>query len=142
MSTSPIGSSTNSQSVTKNGLAAMTSDQFLKVMMSELQNQDPLQPQDSGKLMDQVSSLRNIESQLQLEQKLSQLVLQDQIAAAGNLIGKMATGLDAQGQTLSGVVTSVRVENGAAILELDSGQALEMTRVTQIANAKVAPAKA
>lgn len=116
-------------------LAAMSSDDFLKIMLSELRNQDPFDPQDSGKLLDQMSSLRNIQSQLSLQESLQSLVTQNQIASAGGMIGKIVRGLDSGNQEVTGKVTSVRVQDNMAMLELDNGKLLEMGRVTAIANA-------
>jgi flagellar basal-body rod modification protein FlgD len=112
----------------------LSSEDFVKVMISELTNQDPLDPQDSGALLEQLSSLRNIESQLALQEQLGNLVLQNQIASAGSLIGKLITGQDANFDQIEGLVTSVRVEDGTVFLELDSGRTLSMDRVTEIAN--------
>lgn len=135
MSTTAIGSSTAATSTASaGGLGALSNDEFLKVMLTELGNQDPLNPQDTSKLLEQMSSLRNIESQLQLQQKLESLVLQNSISAAGGLIGKQVAGLSDDGSSLAGLVTSVRVQDGQAMLELDTGKTLPMKNVTEIAN--------
>lgn len=114
----------------------LSSDQFIKIMLSELTNQDPFQPQDSSKLLEQMSNLRNIESQLSLQDKLESLVLQGQVSQAGGMIGKVVAGLDASNNQIVGVVTSVRIESGKAQLELDTGKTLGMDRVTQIAGSE------
>ena len=111
----------------------LSSEEFIKIMLQELTNQDPFNPQDSGALLEQLSSLRNIESQLNLQTQLESLVLQNQVANAGGMIGKVVSGLDENNRNVSGLVTSVRVVNGRAILELDTGFAVPMTRVTEIA---------
>ncbi len=111
---------------------SMSSDDFIKVLTAELANQDPLDPQDSGALLEQLSSLRNIESQLSLQQQLESLVMQNQVAAAGGMIGKEVEGLDDQNNAVSGLVTAIRVEDGKAILELDSGKAINIDRVSRI----------
>ena len=72
----------------------LSSEQFIEVLFAELQNQDPFQPSDSGALLEQLSSLRNIESQLSLQTQMETLVSQNQLASAGNLIGKLVAGLD------------------------------------------------
>jgi flagellar hook assembly protein FlgD len=133
MSTGAIGGTTAAATPANDAFASLTSGDFIKVMMSELSNQDPFQPQDSSKLLDQFSSLRNIESSLQLQQKLSDLVLQNQISSAGGMIGKLVQGLDANNNQVQGQVLAVQVKNGAAVLQLDSGQSLDMSRVTAIA---------
>ena len=117
----------------------LSSDEFVKIMLTELSHQDPLDPQDSTALLEQLSSLRNIESQLALERQLEALVLQNQIAAASNLIGKTVEGIDARNDSVAGVVTAVRVQDGTAVLDLDSGAAIEMSRVTAISGPADAP---
>lgn len=128
------GSSSNASQSTSgaNRFGEMSTDEFVKVLMSELSNQDPLAPQDSGALLEQLSGLRNIESQLSLQKTLESLVLQNSIAGSANLIGKQVRGLDANNDEISGLVTSVRVEEGKAILELDNGKSLAADRLTEI----------
>lgn len=111
----------------------LKSEDFIKVLLTELTTQDPFDPQDSSALLEQLSSLRSIESQLSLQHGLEDLVLQNQVSAAGGLIGKLVSGLDSLNNTVEGLVTSVRVQDGQAILELDSGKTLAMDRVSGIA---------
>ncbi|MBI1336387.1 MAG: hypothetical protein GC164_05435 [Phycisphaera sp.] len=133
MSAGAIGGTSGAATTpTGGGFAAITSDQFIKIMVSELTKQDPLNPQDTSKLLEQLSSIRNIESQVNLQDQLESLVMQNQVASAGNLIGKVVTGLNDSNYQVSGLVTSVRVQDGNAILELDSGNSLSMDRVTLI----------
>ena len=118
-----------------NSFAELSSEEFVEVLFSELTNQDPFNPQDSQALLEQLSSLRNIESQLSLQKQLETLVLQNQLSSAGGLIGKLVAGLDANNDAVEGLVTSVRVQDGKAHLELDTGRLLPIDRLTQIADA-------
>ena len=121
--------------------AEMQTDDFIRVLVSELVNQDPFDPQDSAALLEQLSSLRNIESQLVLQGQFESLVLQNQVSLAGTLIGRLVSGLDQNNDSVSGQVTSVRVQNGKAILELEDGRTLPMDHVTRI-EAAAAPESA
>lgn len=136
--TTSIGSSTGATATTGNAFSRMGSDEFLKVVLSELRNQDPFQPQDSSKMLEQLSSIRNIESQLSLQQQLQSLVTQNGLAQAGELIGREVKGLDDSNNAITGVVTSVRVQDGKATLELDTGKQLPFERLTQIGDRVVA----
>jgi flagellar basal-body rod modification protein FlgD len=118
--------------VASNPYANLSSAEFIDVMLSELSHQDPLNPQDSTKLLEQLSSLRNIESQLKLQEQLESLVLQNQITAASAMIGKLVAGLDQGNEMIQGLVTSVRVEDGKASLELDSGKTLAIERIARV----------
>ena len=130
------GSSLGAAVSGSSGFSELSSGEFLKIMLTELTNQDPFKPQDSGALLEQMSSLRNIESQLQLQEKLNALVLQNGISSAAVFIGKEIEGLDADNDPVTGVVTSVRVESGKAMLELSSGKTLAVDRVTRVMDVK------
>ena len=127
------GSSGQASATTGNRFAELSTEEFMKVLFTELQNQDPLKPQDSSKMLEQLSSLRNIESQLTLQEDLKALVTQNQVASAGNLIGKLVQGLDEGNNQIIGLVTGVRVQGDDVLLQLDSGQQLNMGRLTAIA---------
>lgn len=137
-SSSGIGSLNSQPAAANNRFADLSSDEFIHVMLSELKNQDPFKPQDSSALLEQLSSLRNIESQMTLQETLKELVFQNQIVGAGNMIGKLVEGLDGNNDRITGLVTSVRVANGEVILELDSGQQLDMNRVSTISTGPAA----
>lgn len=117
-----------------NRFAELESTDFVNVLVQELSNQDPFEPNDSAQILEQLSSLRNIESQNQLQDRIKDLVLQNEIAQAGGMIGRMVQGLDEGGNRIDGVVTSVRIKEGKAVLELDTGKQLPMSRVERIAD--------
>jgi flagellar basal-body rod modification protein FlgD len=116
----------------------LSSEEFIKILITELTNQDPFQPNDSAAILEQLSSLRNIESQTSLQDKLEDLVLSNSIAQAGGMIGKVVEGLDLSNNNVSGQVTAVRIVDGKAILELDTGVPLPLDRVTGISEASPA----
>ncbi|MEX0745795.1 MAG: flagellar hook capping FlgD N-terminal domain-containing protein [Phycisphaeraceae bacterium] len=120
------------------GFGDLDSQEFMKILLSELTNQDPMEPTDSAQILEQLSSLRNIESQMNLQTQLKSLVLQNQISQASGLIGKLVEGVDADNNRVAGTVTSVRVKGNDAMLELDTGKSLPIKRVEQITNAVVA----
>ncbi|MEX2672953.1 MAG: flagellar hook capping FlgD N-terminal domain-containing protein [Phycisphaeraceae bacterium] len=116
----------------RNKFAELSSEEFMKILVTELTTQDPMEPNDSAQILEQLSSLRNIESQMDLQDQLQNLVLQNQVSQASGLIGNMVRGLNEQNDRVEGVVTSVRVSEGNAMLELDTGQRLPMSRVEMI----------
>ena len=111
----------------------MNSSDFIQMMITQLQNQDPLQPTDSNALLQQMSAIGQMQSTSQLQSTLQSLTMQNQIGAASSLIGKTVTGMDSTNNTISGLVNSVQVTQSGVTLQLDNGKALDITRVTQIA---------
>ncbi|MEM8495766.1 MAG: flagellar hook capping FlgD N-terminal domain-containing protein [Planctomycetota bacterium] len=117
---------------TGGGFNDLSSDEFLDIILTELTNQDPLAPNDTQALLEQLSSLRNIESQISLEESLEELVLQNSLSQAGSLIGKLVEGTANDGEQLSGTVESIRVNDGETTLQLDTGRQLNMSALSLI----------
>ncbi len=133
MTTSAVGSSTASSSEAPSRKLELKTEDFIKMMITQLQNQDPLEPAKNEQLLAQMSQIGQLESSAQLQQSLAKMVLQNNLGAAGNLIGKSVVGLGEDGAQIAGTVTSVRVEDNNVFLELDNGHALRMDRVLEIA---------
>ena len=120
------------RSTTPNGFSSMKSEDFIKVIFAELANQDPFQPSDSAALLEQLSSIRTIESDLELVKQLDALVLENQLASASNLIGKMVGGLSTTNDRVAGTVVSVIRQGDQVTLELDTGWLMPIGSVEQI----------
>jgi flagellar basal-body rod modification protein FlgD len=123
-------SNPTTEALNGNRFADLSSEDFVKIMVEELTSQDPFQPNDSTAVLEQIASIRNIESQGALEKSLQSMVLQNSVAQSGSLIGHWVKGLDANNQEVQGLVTSVRIEDGKPMLKLSDGQSLAFDRVT------------
>ncbi len=137
MSAGAIGGIAASQATETNGtnaFAEMSSAEFVNILVTELTQQDPFEPNDSAALLEQLSSLRNIESQTNLNDQLQQMVNQNAISSASGLIGQEVSGLNSSNQAVSGIVSSLIIENGNPILRLQDGTRLEANRVTDVGN--------
>ena len=122
---------------TDRGVTGMKSEDFFKLLVTELKQQDPLAPNKTSDMIGQVSQIRSIELSKQLTDALSQLTHQQHTSGASELIGKSVTATltadDGTEQEVTGVVTGVRFDkDGTAVLELDSGQAVPAADVTHI----------
>ncbi|MCC5828261.1 MAG: hypothetical protein JJU36_02325 [Phycisphaeraceae bacterium] len=114
----------------------LSSDKFIKVLISELTNQDPFKPQDSSAMLEQLSSLRNIESQMALQDQIGKLVQQNQVASSGAMIGRSIEGIDMTGQTVRGAVRGVHIHDGKVQLELEGGAVVPMDKVTRLGSSE------
>jgi flagellar basal-body rod modification protein FlgD len=125
-----------SSSVTSSGIASqfsqLTSEDFVKIMMTELTSQDPLKPNDSNSLLQQFSSLRNIESSLSLQNKLTDVVSQNQLSTAGSLLGKYVTGYTENFDAAEGIVGSVSQTADGPVLNLKTGARIPFKNVQEI----------
>lgn len=115
-----------------NRFTDLSSEEFIKIIFTELQNQDPFKPNDSGALLEQLDSIRSIESDIQLGDQLRDIVFQNQLAGAGNLIGKRVAGLTADSERVGGTVKSVARNGEEIALVLDNGWVLPIQNVEYI----------
>ena len=108
--TSTTSASTAASSKKGKGLDDVDLNDFLKLMLTELQNQDPLNPTDNAALLQQVGELRGISSNDQLVTTLKGFSNTQELTTASSLIGKTIKGLDNAAKDVSGEVTSVSVK--------------------------------
>ena len=102
--------SSNANSANGNGLNDVDTSQFLNLMITELQNQDPLNPTDNAALLEQIGQLRSISSNDRLVSTLTSFSNTQELTTASSLIGKKVTGLDVKGDEVKGEVSSVSVK--------------------------------
>ncbi len=62
-------------------------DQFLKLLTTQLQYQDPLDPMDSGEFTNQLVSFTEVEQSIATNKNLENLISQTQNAAMSNAVG-------------------------------------------------------
>ncbi|MBX9738315.1 MAG: hypothetical protein K2X32_15450, partial [Phycisphaerales bacterium] len=115
------GNTTTAASTPASGFSSLSSDEFVKIMFSELTRQDPLKPNDSNALLQQLNSIRSIEANLTLERKLGDLVAQNQMSTAGGLVGAFVSGLTETNQRVEGQVISVSQTANGPVMNLREG---------------------
>jgi flagellar basal-body rod modification protein FlgD len=111
----------------------MGKDTFLKLLVAQMRYQDPGNPVDSSQMMSQTAVFSQVEKLEQLvAQNASLLVLQES-ATAGSLVGRSATYTDTTGASKTGVVTSVRLASGdSEAVAVIGGVAVPVGRLTEI----------
>jgi flagellar basal-body rod modification protein FlgD len=149
---SAVGSSTSSSSVTGLSLtgstvtstptgSTMTQSDFLQLLTTQLQDQDPTQPMDNSQMAAELAQFatlstdQNIYSTLQtMNTNLSSNAQTSQVLNASNLVGKQvlvpSSTLDYSGSTVNGavnvttagdVVVTVKDSNGNTVNTIDLG---------------------
>lgn len=112
--------------------AAIQQEDFLQVLLAQLQFQDPLEPLDNNEFIAQFAELTNLEQTQQLNDKLDTLLTVQNAGQAIGLIGKTVQASTDAGDVV-GVVTlvafadgapaiAIRTETGGFILDLTLGQ--------------------
>jgi flagellar basal-body rod modification protein FlgD len=126
------GSSNPGSSTGPNAFNSLTSGQFLQIIFTELANQDPLEPNDTQAMIDQLSSIRAIESDTQMVQSLERLVSQSELASASQLIGSLVSGITLDNRRVADLVVSVSQTADGPVLNLFDGSRMFFRFVDEI----------
>ena len=112
----PVGAALKTGTDRATGNAAqVSSDQFLRLLVTQLQNQDPLNPLSNEEFLSQMAQFQMLEEMMETSQNTASTMLGSRLSLAGGLIGRVVS--------LSGVVRSrdtvvPRVLCGRLILRL------------------------
>lgn len=120
MTTNPMAvTSVDASSTTKTPTVHKTtldSDAFLQLMLSQLRNQNPLDPMNDKDFMSQMTQMNSLQEQQKMNKTLTQLANSNSMGQAANLIGRKVEANMPDGTTTSGLVTSVMLQDGAVKL--------------------------
>ena len=108
--TSSTSSSPSSSGTKGNDPRDVDLNQFLSLLITEMQNQDPLNPTSNSEFLQQVSQIREIGATNQLTESLNTLSTGSSLSTASNLIGKEIDAIDTDGKSVVGQVSKVTVE--------------------------------
>lgn len=122
-------------------LGTVGGDEFMQLLLRQLQYQDPFEPMSNEEMVSQIATIRELEVNSRLSDKLVQITDQQRFGSAAALIGKFARGTatDAQGNEYEaeGIVSGVRfTRDGDVMLELDSGDTLALSDLEEVKDAQ------
>ncbi len=125
-------SSTQSTSSALTGFAALTSQDFLTMLITELQNQDPTNPVSNSDILQQLSEMQALSSNVELNSTLSNFSSNQQVSSGASFLGKIVSGTDANNQPVSGVADNVFLQNGTLMIGIgnDSVSVANVTGVS------------
>ena len=109
-------------------------DDFLKLLVAQLQNQDPTNPTDSSTWMAQLAQYSSLEQMTNVAGSVGQLVTSSSLTQGVALLGKDLTFTRADGSTGTGVADSLSIQNGQPTLDV-GGESVTLDSVTDVAPA-------
>ncbi len=130
MTTTVVGQTTQASAATPgtlqqqgaSGLGSLSSQDFLKLLVAQISNQDPLNPVSSSQFMSQTAELSTLEQITALEQETSQVLAAQQLTTAVAAIGRTVSGTAPNGQAVSGKVTGVEDAPTGPLLDVGGSQ--------------------
>lgn len=131
-SDSPTATGTTSQVGTRLSSQFQTPQLFIKLLMAELEHQDPTNPTTPATILQQVSELAQVEAVTTENQSLQQETHAVSESAATGLIGKQVSA-SATGKTVTGVVTGITVSKTGTPMLTIATTSVPLSSVTSIA---------
>lgn len=114
-------------------------DEFLKILMAQLQNQDPLNPLDDKDFIAQMATFSSLEQLMNMSESIDALVqnqLISPIVQYSHMVGKEVTYISKDGQgtqeTVTSKVKAVSQKDGWAIFELENGEKIVADSILKV----------
>ena len=96
---------------------------FLRLLVAEMKNQDPTNPNDATQYMAQLASFSNVEQSIQINSKLAAMMTSQALSQADGLIGRTVTSADG---AITGKIAAFTIQNGGAVAILENGTKLAL----------------
>lgn len=94
-------------------------DAFLKMLIVQLKNQDPLQPMEDREFIAQLAQFSTLEQMQQMNKGLSEMMKANSTFQAVSLIGRTVVATDTEtNNQIKGKVDRVLFENGIPLLKV------------------------
>jgi flagellar basal-body rod modification protein FlgD len=135
MPINPLDTSTQTQSAagaTQRQQGILGKDDFLKLLIGQLQNQDPLSPGDPTEQMGQMTQFSILEQISNLAQAQQATAANDYDQQAIALIGKTVTYTRSDGTPASGVVEQVTFSPTGPALTIGGERGIPPVAVTEV----------
>jgi flagellar basal-body rod modification protein FlgD len=107
-------------------------DDFLKLLIGQMQNQDPMNPGDPSEQMGQMTQFSILEQITNLAQSQQAAAANDYDQQAVALIGRTVTYTDRDGANASGVVEQVTFTSGGPMLTIGGVRDIPPVVVTEV----------
>lgn len=103
--------------------ASMNYNSFLKLLVAQMQNQDPTKPMDATSQIQQLATFSQVEQSIKTNTLLRSMLQADALTKAGDMIGKTVTSSDS---ATTGVVSDAKVSDGAVTLTTATGGSISL----------------
>ena len=131
-----------STSSTSSLSSEISMENFLTLFVTQLQNQNPLDPTDNTEFMSQLAQFSTLEQAQQQTEYLSDIssigsasLQLDQISLASTFIGKIIKYSDSSSsETLSGVVEGVKLEEDGTVSFIIDGESVSISNFIEVDN--------
>ncbi|HPZ77136.1 MAG TPA: flagellar hook capping FlgD N-terminal domain-containing protein, partial [Thermosynergistes sp.] len=118
MTVTGVGTTTEMYSTaqTREIKTELDKDSFLRILVAQLTNQDPLEPLKDTEFIAQMAQFSELEQMMNISKQLDNLTMLS-LLSSGGLVGRTVSFFDEAGEEASSRVLSVRFGDGDMTLE-------------------------
>ncbi len=103
--------------------AALDYNAFLRLLIAQMQYQDPTNPTDSAEYMGQLASFSSVEQAIRTNAKLDAILTSSALSQVDGLIGRTVTSADG---LVTGTVTALKITADGPVAVLEGGKTLPL----------------
>jgi flagellar basal-body rod modification protein FlgD len=131
---SVFGPSTPTMTSSSSNQAAngMGKDTFMKLLVAQMSNQNPMEPTDDKEMIAQMTQFSTLEQITNMATESTKSATASQMSQAVNLLGRTVTYLDTDGNKQTGTVDQVSMVNGAPNLTVGGNDGITTSQITQV----------
>jgi flagellar basal-body rod modification protein FlgD len=119
-------SSSNGQNSTpENPNGVLGQNDFLKLMVAQLQAQNPLEPGNPNEFVNEIAQMTQVE-------QITNLANSDELSGAVQLIGHKVTYNNSSGEIVTGAVQSVQSTSSGTTVTVEGVPGVKLTAITQV----------
>jgi flagellar basal-body rod modification protein FlgD len=124
-----ISSVTATPSATTNQASNLGLEDFMKILLTQLQYQDPLKPMDNQEFMAQIAQFTSLEQTQELNDKIDQLITNQAALQSVGLIGRTVDISTTTGQ-VTGTVASLSLQGDSPQISVTTTSGSTIANVT------------
>ncbi len=112
--------------------SGMGKDTFLKLLMAQMSNQNPMEPTDDKEMLAQLAQFSTLEQMTSMATSQQSSAAATQMSQAVNLLGHTVTYLGSDGAKQTGTVDQVSMVDGAPSLTIAGQDGIGTAQITQV----------
>ncbi|MCE1246490.1 MAG: hypothetical protein LWY06_07600 [Firmicutes bacterium] len=126
------GMGATSKGSTTSSTSSTGSNDFIKLLLSQITNQNPLEPMDNSTMVTQLAQFQMVEKMGDLDDKVGSLLSYQNMMNSINLMGKKVTILNTTGgSTIKGTVEGIKMTNGTPTVVVN-GTSYDMALIQKV----------
>jgi flagellar basal-body rod modification protein FlgD len=133
ISTAPVTAPVGAAKKSSDPSSMIDKDTFLKLLVAQLQHQDPMSPQDSSQWTAQMAQFSTVEQLTNLAKSTASSAKESSMAQAVALIGHDVDYIGTDGSTVHGTVQQVDVSGDTPTLTIDGVSGILTNSLSDVA---------